>query len=300
MAGPLRLATRGSTLARAQAQTVADRLDVECELVVVSTTGDRRSDVPIWQMGGQGVFVKEIQEAVLEGRADAAVHSAKDLPSTTPPGLALAAFPERLDPRDALVGATRDELPTGATVATGSIRRRAQLAYWRPDLGFAPLRGNIETRLDRAGAVDAAVMSAAALDRLDRGAEADERLDPRVMLPQVGQGALAVECRADDGDTRDLVEKIDVPEVAAAVTAERAFLAGLGGGCNVPVGALAHSDGRGVSIEGLWATPDGRIVLRHRVEAPDPEQAGRILADELRSERGGEAVLQEWSEVVRS
>ncbi|MGH9056796.1 MAG: hydroxymethylbilane synthase, partial [Acidimicrobiales bacterium] len=167
----MRIATRGSALARWQAEEVARRLrrgvpGLRVELVVVDTTGDRRADVPVWDMGGQGVFVKEVQAAVLEGRADAAVHSAKDLPSSTPPGLFLAAFPVRADPRDALVGSTLDALPPGAVVATGSVRRRAQLAWVRPDLTFRSLRGNIATRLDRVPPGGAAVVAAAALDRL--------------------------------------------------------------------------------------------------------------------------------------
>lgn len=287
----LRLATRGSALARAQAGRVADLLGVDCELVIVSTTGDRRAEEPIWRMGGKGVFVKEVQEAVLDGRADAAVHSAKDLPSGATEGLVITAFPERLDPRDALVGSRLDGLATGARVATGSVRRRAQLAHERPDLTFAPLRGNIETRVEKAAYHDGAVMSYAALVRSGLDGHAAEVLDPAVMLPQVGQGALAVECAADDEETRLRLAAIDEPAVRRAVSAERAFLAELGGDCNLPAGALAKPAGDRLRVEGLLASLDGHVVLRHSVEGDDPEEAGRRLARELLDDRGGRALL---------
>ncbi len=210
MPRPLRVATRGSELARWQARRVAALLGPETELVVVSTAGDQRVDVPIHAVGGTGIFVKEVQQAVLDGRADVAVHSAKDLPaSDNPDGLVLAAVPERADPRDVLVGSTLEALPAGARVATGSVRRRAQLAALRPDLTFAELRGNIATRLDRATDFDAIVMAAAALERLGLDDRIDEYLEPSVVLPQVGQGALAVECRIDDDDTLARVAAID-------------------------------------------------------------------------------------------
>ena len=229
---------------------------VEAEPVVVDTEGDRRIDVPLAQLGGQGVFVKEVQAAVARGDADAAVHSAKDLPAADDlgvPGLVLAAFPERGDPRDVLVGARLDALPTGATVATGSARRRVQLANLRPDLIFTDLRGNLATRLARVG------------ERRDRGgggrsgrprparlaapgrAGRSRRSSRPTMLPQVAQGALAVECRADDEATAAALGAIDDADVRVVVEAERAFLAELGGGCTLPVGAhavLDDADGR--------------------------------------------------------
>jgi hydroxymethylbilane synthase len=278
----LRIATRGSALARWQAERVAGLLGGEVELVIVQTTGDRRADEPLHQMGGVGVFVKEVQEAVLDGRADLAVHSAKDLPAETPEGLALAAFPERADARDAMVGAALADLPTGAVVATGSVRRRAQLAAVRPDLGFAELRGNIQTRLDKAEGFDAIVVAAAALDRLGLGARAAERLSFTDMVPQVGQGALAVECRVDDGDTRARVAGIDDAGVRRAVTAERAFLAALGGGCTLPVGAHAETvDGDAVEVLALVASDDGHRVARGRETDVDPQAAGRRIAERL-------------------
>src|SRR4051812_30370603 len=205
----LRAATRASALARLQTDLVAAALGEDVETVVVETTGDRRTDVPIWQLGGQGAFVKEVQAAVLDGRADFAVHSAKDLPSASPEGLVIAAVPERGDPRDALVGSTFEALPTGARVGTGSVRRRAQLAWARPDLTFAGLRGNIETRLTKAADFDAVVIAAAALQRLDRTEAIAEIADPSLLLPQVGQGALAVECRTDDDEVRRRLAAIE-------------------------------------------------------------------------------------------
>src|SRR5688500_17964063 len=195
---PLRIATRGSRLALWQAERVAALLGGDVELVVVSTTGDQRTDVPIWTIGGTGGFVKEVQQAVLEGRAALAVHSAKDLPSETAAGLVLAAVPERADPRDALVGARLADIPAEGRIGTGSVRRQAQLAALRPDLRFESIRGNIETRVAKAADLDAVVVAMAALERLGMGEHASEVLEPSVMLPQLAQGALAVECRADD------------------------------------------------------------------------------------------------------
>jgi hydroxymethylbilane synthase len=286
---PLRIATRGSALARWQAERIAQLLGGDVELVVVQTTGDRRTEEPLHQLGGVGVFAKEVQEALLDHRADVAVHSAKDLPAETPAGLTLAAVPERADPRDALVGSTLAELPTGAVVATGSVRRRAQLASLRPDLAFAELRGNIATRLEKAARFDAIVVAAAALDRLGLADRVAERLSVRAMVPQVGQGALAVECRADDEETRARLTGIDDDDVHAAVGAERAFLGALGGGCTRPVGAHARviadgpGGGRAVEIEGLVASDSGGRVARVTEVDTDGERAGRAVAERLRA-----------------
>jgi hydroxymethylbilane synthase len=291
---PLRVATRGSALARWQAERIVELLGVEAEYVIVSTRGDERRDVPIHAMGGTGVFVKEVEQAVLDGRADVAVHSAKDLPAETSPELVLAALPERGDPRDALVGRPLDEIPTGGRVGTGSVRRRAQLAALRPDLGFAELRGNIPTRLEKAAGFDAVVLAAAALDRLGLADRIAERVDPSVVLPQVGQGALAVECRADDDGTRELLARVDDADVRAAVTAERAYLAELGGGCNLPCGALAEVGGDGgLRLEALLASLDGRITLRARVDGHDPGAVGAEAARRLVDEEGGRLVLDD-------
>jgi len=289
----VRIATRGSALARWQAEHVAGLLGGDVELVVVETLGDRRQDVPISEMGGQGVFVKEVQAAVLEGRADVAVHSAKDLPSEAVPGLVIGAVPERGDPRDAMVGARLDDLPTGARVATGSVRRRAQLAAYRPDLTFAGLRGNIDTRLAKASDYAAIVMAVAALHRLGKAERADDVLEPDVMLPQVAQGALAVECREDDETTKERLAAIEHGPSRATVDAERAFLAELGGACDLPVGALAVAEGAGrLTLTGLFASLDGRIVLRHTATDRDGLALGRAVARHLLDDSGGAALLE--------
>lgn len=314
--GVLRLATRGSPLARWQAERVVGRLaraGVAADLVVVDTEGDRRTDVPLSLLGGQGVFVKEVQAAVVRGDADAAVHSAKDLPASDllgVPGLVLAAFPERGNPRDVLVGGRVDDLPTGATVATGSARRRVQLANLRPDLTFRDLRGNLATRLARVGedGIHAVVVARAALDRLGWRAPEGlpvETLEPSVMLPQVAQGALAVECRVDDGATRRALAALDDPGVRREVEAERAYLAELGGGCTLPVGAFAvrdgadggrHGDpGAGVlRLTGMLAGGDGHVVLRHEATGADGPALGRAVARYLLDDAGG-ADLGPWS-----
>jgi hydroxymethylbilane synthase len=290
----LKVATRGSRLARWQAERVGARLGDDVEYVTIETRGDADQTSEIHRIGGQGVFVKEVQQAVLDGRADLAVHSAKDLPALTAPGLVLAAIPERADPRDALVGAALDALPTGARVGTGSVRRRAQLAHARPDLEFGPLRGNIETRLrKRAEAGYAAVVVArAALTRLGLEAEIAEVLEPAVLLPQVGQGALAVECRDRDDATRERLVAIDDAVAHREVTAERAFLAELGGACDLPCGALATSTGDALTIDVLLASLDGRRVVRVSRSGADPAALGLAAARELLDEQGGRALLE--------
>jgi hydroxymethylbilane synthase len=266
-------------------------------LVVVETFGDRRQDVAVWEMGGQGVFVKEVQAAVLDGRADLAVHSAKDLPSATADGLVLACVPERDDPADALVGSTLEALPAGARVATGSVRRRAQLAWLRPDLTFTGLRGNIATRLAQAGPDQAVVVAVAALRRLGLMDHATEVLDTAIMLPQVAQGALAVECRAGDEEMLDLLAAVDDPAAHRMVRAERGFLARLGGGCDLPVGALAVPEpAGGITIEGMMASPDGHVLLRARhagAAGDDPAAVGDHLAAYLLHHAGGANLLDE-------
>jgi hydroxymethylbilane synthase len=301
----LRAATRASALAQWQTDAVAEALiDVAArtgltltvEKVLVETTADRRLDIPIHAMGGKGVFVKEVQAAVLDNRADIAVHSGKDMPAITPEGLIIAAVPPRADARDLLIGSTLDDLVTGAVVATGSIRRRAQLAHLRPDLRFADLRGNIATRLARSVEFDAIVMAAAAIDRLDidLSDRSIELLDPAVMLPQVAQGAMAVECRSTDAAVAELLSLIEDPLSRMAVDAERAFLAELGGDCDLPAGAYATLHGNILEIEALLAAEDGTTVLRERrrVPAHDALDVGRELARQLLDHRGGAELLQ--------
>ena len=291
----LRLATRGSPLALEQARRVQARLaavhaGLPTELVVVESGGDLHAGTPIHSLGGSGVFVAEIEHAVLAGRADVAVHSLKDLPSSAPPaGLVLAATPERLDVRDALVGRTLARLAPGAVVATGAVRRRAQLAWLRPDLCFAELRGSIATRLGRVPPAGAVVVAVAALERLGLLDRAAEILPTAVMLPQVGQGAIGLRCREDDAATILLVSAIDDPLVARAVAAERAFLARLGVGCDAPVGAHATCDSLTgpVTLDGLLAREDGHVLVRRQLTGDDPVELGTALAGHLLDDEGG-------------
>ena len=288
----LRIATRGSELALWQARHVASLLRArgvdDVEEVVISTAGDRNRDVPISAIGGRGVFTKEVQAAVLDGRADLAVHSAKDLPASPelqPEGLVLACVPERADPRDALVGSTLAELAPGATIATGSVRRRAQLADRRPDLTFTELRGNMDTRVSKVPDGGAVVVAYAALLRLGWEARIAEVLDTTVVLPQVGQGALAIECRAGDDATLTALASIEHEPSRRCVDAERAWLATLGGGCDLPAGAHCTPDGR---LRAVLATYDGRIVLRDELHGYDGALLARRMLD-----AGGSHLLAE-------
>lgn len=284
----VRLATRGSPLARAQAASVASRLlgaGIDATLVIVETEGDRRADEPLGSIAGRGVFTKEVQTAVLEERADVAVHSAKDLPPVAPPGLVLAAVPERLDPADALVGTPLLVLGPGATVATGAPRRRALLLAARPDLNVVGLRGNIATRL---GAVErnghgAVVVAMAALLRLGLEERCAERLDPEWFVPQVGQGAIALECL--EGSATELgLEEIDEPDSHRALVAERAFLSALGVGCDLPGGAYGTVQDGAVTVRGVLLSDDGAYVVRGSEQGTEPEAVGSALAARLRSE----------------
>jgi len=278
-------------------------------MLVVRTTGDRLKEAPIESIGGQGAFVKEVSAAVIDGRADLAVHSAKDLPSVEQPGLRIAAVPERLDPRDVLVGTRLEDLAAGSTVATGSVRRRAQLAWLRPDLTFCELRGNMARRLERAEKVGAGVLAMAALERLGLSHRVAAVLEPETLLPQVGQGALAVECRTSDKEIIEILGAIDDAVAHAAVTAERAFLARLGGGCSLPCGALAEpwassmprpqaelaASGNGLLLEGMLASRDGHVLLRRSMSGDDPEELGRRLAVDLLESAGGR-FIEDWAD----
>jgi hydroxymethylbilane synthase len=295
MAARLRLGTRGSVLALRQAKMVRDSLvlnhpihaDLEVELVVITTHGDRAADVPLHRLSGQGVFARAIEEALLADEIDLAVHSLKDLPSVERPGLTLVAFPPREDPHDVLVsrpcaGASHQapgfaELPSGARVATGSPRRAAQLLHARPDLNIVDIRGNLDTRLRKleSEGLDALVLAAAGLLRLGLSEEITEMLPPSLCLPAVGQGALAVQCREDDAETRSLLQWLDDHHTRAAVEAERALLAALGGGCKVPIAAYGEVRGDELHLEGLVALPDGSRVLRDALSAP--VSAARVL-----------------------
>ena len=290
----LRIATRTSPLALWQATHVAGLLatawpGIDVEVVPVDTEGDRRLDVPISSFGGKGVFAKEVQAAVLDGRADLAVHSAKDLPAVTIDGLRLAAVPRRGDARDALVGSTLEVLAPGATVATGSQRRRAQLSTLRPDLTFVELRGNMATRLGRVPDGGAVVVAAVALERLGLADRVDHVFAVDQMVPQVAQGALAIECRADDVAVNAMVRVVEHAASRRRVDAERAFLVELGGDCDLPAGAHAVRDGSGddapITLTGVLAASGepGSRVERHTATGTDPVSLGRQVARHLRS-----------------
>ena len=299
---PVRIATRASALALAQAQMMATRiaaeLSVATELVPMKTSGDRLQNVSLAKIGGKGLFVKEIEQALLEGRADVAVHSAKDLPAVTSPGLSLVAFPERVDPRDALVtrerGGSLASLAPGARVGTGSTRRGAQLRALRPDLEVVPLRGNVPTRLEKleTEGLDAVILASAGLERLGLASRIDERITPESMLPAVGQGVLALEGREGDPLSHDLSSLSD-PDVAACIGAERAFLCGLGGDCTTPLAALAEWDATGgLGLRALLASDDGSQMLRFegRADAQGAEALGAEAARHVRAQ-GGDALL---------
>jgi hydroxymethylbilane synthase len=295
----LRLGTRASALATTQSQLIADRLrdeaGVDVELVTISTEGDRDQSTPLAALGGQGVFVAALREAVASGDVDFAVHSLKDLPTTPDPRLTLAAVPTREDPRDAVIARdnlTLGELPSGSTVGTGSPRRTAQINALGLGLTIVPIRGNVDTRIAkvRDGDVDAVVVALAGLKRLGRADEATELLDPLQILPAPGQGALACECRADDGATAQVLAVLDDAETRSAVTAERSLLATLEAGCSAPVGALADvaigDDGDELWLRAVVADVSGTPSIRlSATGSPDDAAAvGEQLAAELLAE----------------
>jgi hydroxymethylbilane synthase len=288
----LRIATRRSPLARWQSERVAALLravdpSLTVELVMVETTADRRLDIPIWDLGGKGAFCTEVQAVLLAGEADLAVHSAKDLPARTRPDLVLAAVPPRGEARDALVGCRLADLPFGGVVATGSNRRRVQLAAHRPDLRFEGLRGNIGTRLAKAADFDAIVMAAVALERLGERPAVVDLVDPGVMVPQVGQGALAVETRRDAPPVTALVAAIEDPASRRVVDAERSFLATLGGDCDLPAGAWARIDDGQVVLDAVLAGSVDLVPHRIALRGPDGEALGRQAAEALRARVDG-------------
>jgi hydroxymethylbilane synthase len=302
----VRIATRGSDLALAQAGYVADRIRTELgretERVVIKTTGDRIQNVSLAKIGGKGLFIKEIEEALLDDRADVAIHSAKDLPVALAPGLVLAAFPERGDPRDALVarepGTTALTLPRGARVGTGSTRRGALLLAVRPDLEIVPLRGNVPTRIAKLETDDlaAVVLACAGLDRLGRSDVISERIATELLLPAVCQGMLALEARAGEPLASDLAALTE-PGNEIAVAAERSFLCGLEGDCTVPLAALCEPLPCGrIRLRGLVSSSDGRRIARAEAEgdanAPAAEALGARLAHSL-LEQGGAEILAE-------
>jgi hydroxymethylbilane synthase len=285
----IRVGTRSSVLALAQARSVVAGLaGATAEIVPMRTEGDRLAEARLAVVGGKGLFVREIEEALLRGEIDVAVHSLKDLPAELPPGLILAAFLAREDARDVLVArrpATLETLARGARVGTSSPRRRALLLALRPDLAVEPIRGNVDTRLRKlaAGDWDAIVLAAAGLRRLALEPEHTTALDPEVVVPAVGQGIIAVQTRADDGDTRARLAPVDHPGTRACALAERGYLARLGASCHTPMAAHARLDGDTLRMSAVVASEDGRRVLRASGAAPTRE-AGRLggdLADAL-------------------
>jgi hydroxymethylbilane synthase len=292
------IGSRGSQLALWQANWVAARLadlKQDSRIEIIKTTGDRITDVPLAKVGTKGLFTKEIEEALLDGRIDLAIHSLKDLPTEVPAGLTLAAVPEREDARDAVVGAKLRDLAIGATVGTSSLRRAAQLRALRPDLVIESMRGNVDTRLRKLdeGRYAAIVLAVAGLARLGWSDRIAEIFSPDVMCPAVGQGALAVETR-EDGEARNICAALDHAGTRAAVTAERAVLAALGGGCQVPIGAYAVLTGDRLNLAALVISPDGKHTVRKGGEgaAVDADAIGQSVGQLLLDDGGSEILEQ--------
>jgi len=297
----LRIATRGSALALWQARHVAAELErlhsgLSTELVRIKTTGDKILDVPLAKVGGKGLFTKEIEEALLEGRADLAVHSMKDVPAEVPAGLGIRAILQREDPRDAaatVTGGDLSSLPQNATIGTSSLRRICQLKARHPGFEFVAIRGNVQTRLNKLGnEVDAVILAAAGVKRLGIADRMHLFLEPGEMLPAVAQGAIGVETRQDDGEVNGFVDILNHRDTADCVAAERGFLARLEGGCQVPIAGLARLDGDGLSLEGLVGEVDGSVLIRRRISGPraEAEALGVALAEEVLA-AGGKAIL---------
>lgn len=300
----LKIATRKSPLALWQANFVKDRLealhpDLQVELVPMSTQGDKILDTPLAKVGGKGLFVKELETAMLEGRADIAVHSMKDVPVEFPDGLGLHTICEREDPRDAFVSNhfnQIDELPQGAVVGTSSLRRQCQLRAARPDLVIRDLRGNVNTRLAKldAGEYDAIILAAAGLKRLDMAHRIAAFIEPEQSLPANGQGAVGIECRLDDHELHALLAPLEHPETRIRVLTERAMNRALQGGCQVPIGAYALVQGEEVWLRGLVGSPDGARVIRDEIRGPlaEGEALGHTLAQRLLA-AGADVILAE-------
>ncbi len=300
----LRIATRKSPLALWQANFVKDRLealhpDLQVELVPMSTQGDKILDTPLAKVGGKGLFVKELETAMLEGRADIAVHSMKDVPVEFPDGLGLHTICEREDPRDAFVSNhfnQIDELPQGAVVGTSSLRRQCQLRAARPDLVIRDLRGNVNTRLAKldAGEYDAIILAAAGLKRLEMAHRIAAFIEPEQSLPANGQGAVGIECRLDDHELHALLAPLEHPETRIRVLTERAMNRALQGGCQVPIGAYALVQGEEVWLRGLVGSPDGARVIRDEIRGPlaEGEALGHALAQRLLA-AGADVILAE-------
>ena len=298
----LRIGTRGSLLAKWQAESIRKRLfaatGVEAEIVIIKTAGDRMQQAPLTQIGGKGIFIKELEQALVEESIDLAVHSVKDVPTDTPSRLMFPAVCRRDDVRDCLVGSTLASLRQGARVGTSSLRRQAQVLHIRPDLDFRDLRGNVDTRLRKveSGEYDAILLAKAGLDRLGVSQRISEILSPDVCMPAVGQGAIAVECRLKDTETADILAPLDDAETRTAIIAERALLAALQGGCQVPLGAWARIERGELVLEACVSSVDGVQYVKQRATAP-PDQAaalGEHMA-RLLIEAGAQSILEEVS-----
>ncbi len=299
----IHLGTRASKLALWQANWVKSTVEAqnpgtEVSLVHIRTEGDR-IDFPLFKVGGKGLFVKEIEEALLRGEIDLAVHSAKDLPALIPEGLALLAFPEREDPRDILIlraGKSWRDLPAGGKVGTSSLRRQAQLLHLRPDLSIIPLRGNLDTRIRKLTDLhlDGVVLASAGMRRMGWEGQVTEYLEPEIMLPAIGQGVLAIEGRQDDEAVHRILASLDHPPTRAALIAERAFMKKLEGGCQVPMAGLARLESGGLTLWGLVAGVNGRNIVKGKMEGPMDrgEEIGETLAEELLG-RGAREILDE-------
>ena len=298
----LRVGSRGSELALVQARATMHALDVDTELVIIETHGDRVTDRPLNQVGGSGLFIKEIESALLDERIDIAVHSMKDVPSFIPDGLTLAATLERLDARDALVSRGADAiagLAPGARLATGSLRRRSQLLSARPDLHIEDLRGNVPTRLDKfdASSWDAIILAAAGLTRLGLENRIAAALSIEEMIPAVGQGALAIETRADDHGVLAAIGPLNHAPSERAVACERALLGRLEGGCQVPIGAHAVVDGDGLHLQAYVGSVDGKRHLRREARGDQAEELGLALAEEMLG-MGADAIIREVADMT--
>lgn len=298
----LRIGTRGSMLAKWQAESIRKKLfaatGMEAEIVIIKTSGDKMQQMPLTQIGGKGIFVKELEEALLEETIDLAVHSVKDIPTDIPSRLMFPAVCRRDDVRDCLVGATLANLRHGARVGTSSLRRQAQLRHLRPDLDLRDLRGNVDTRLRKveSGEYEAIMVSKAGLDRLGLSKRIAEVLSPDVCMPAVGQGAIAVQCRLKDTEAGDLLAPLDDAETRTAIIAERALLAALQGGCQVPLGAWARVKRGELLLEACVCSVDGAQYVKQRASAA-PEQAAELGQHMARVliEAGAQSILEEVS-----
>ena len=300
----LRIATRKSPLALWQAEHVRNRLQachpgLAVELVTMSTQGDRVLDSPLAKIGGKGLFIKELEQGMLQGDADIAVHSMKDVPIPFPPGLGIGVILEREDPRDALVSNrfdSIDALPAGARVGTSSLRRQCQLCARRPDLEILDLRGNVGTRLSRLdnGDYDAIMLACAGLKRLGLEARISAALEPEQCLPAIAQGAIGIECRLDDARVQDMIAPLEHPATRLRIQAERAMNATLAGGCQAPVAGYAVLQDNRIELHGLVGWPDGSEVIRGHISGPatDAESLGRELAEDLLA-RGAQPILEQ-------